>query len=92
MGTRGCETSTVTQIRSGRRSLGSQTILPYTGHGTFVAGVMRCMAPDAEIFVMDELASAGGSTLESNLVQRLDAALSLPVDIFHLSITAPTQE
>jgi subtilisin family serine protease len=63
---------------------------PYTGHGTFVAGVVRCMAPDAEIFVMNEMAGSG-SALESDIAQRLNAALSLPVDIFHLSITAPTR-
>jgi hypothetical protein len=70
---------------------GTPTITsPYIGHGTFVAGVVRCMAPEAEIFVMNEMAGSG-STLESNIAQRLNAALSLPVDIFHVSVTAPTR-
>ncbi len=69
----------------------TQVIPPYTGHGTFVAGVVRCMAPEAEIIVTNAFAVAG-STLESDLVQRLNAALALPVDIFHLSITSTTRD
>lgn len=65
-------------------------IPPYAGHGTFVAGVARCMAPQADVFVANVF-SIAGSALESNLAQNLDAALDLGVDIFHLSITAPTR-
>jgi hypothetical protein len=72
------------------RADGTQDIPAYAGHGTFVAGVVRCMAPEAEIYVANELAD-GGSTLESDLVQRLNAALALPVDIFHLSIASTTR-
>jgi subtilisin family serine protease len=61
------------------------TIPPYTGHGTFVAGVLRCMAPDADVIVTNAFAVAG-SELESDLVARLEAALGLGVDIFHLTI------
>jgi hypothetical protein len=68
---------------------GTQTIPPYTGHGTFVAGVLRCQAPEAEVYVANAFAVAG-STLESDLVLRLAAALDFGVDIFHLSITATT--
>jgi len=60
-------------------------IPPYTGHGTFVAGVTRCMAPDADIIVTNAFAIAG-SQLEADLVPRLEAALSLGADIFHLTI------
>src|ERR1017187_9082205 len=70
---------------------GTQPIPPYTGHGTFVAGVARCMAPAADVIVTNAFAIAG-STLESDLVRHLDAALGLGVDIFHLSITAPTRK
>ena len=70
---------------------GTQPIPPYTGHGTFVAGVARCMAPAADVTVINALATAG-STLESDLVARLDAALGLGVDIFHLSIAAPSRK
>lgn len=70
---------------------GTQVIPPYTGHGTFVAGVVRCMAPEADIIVTNAF-DVAGSTLESDLVQKLNDALALPVDIFHLSITSPTRD
>jgi subtilisin family serine protease len=66
---------------------GTQTIPPYTGHGTFVAGVARCVAPAADIVVTDAFSTAG-SELESNWIPRLEAALGLGVDIFHLTIAA----
>jgi len=65
-------------------------IPPYTGHGTFVAGVLRCIAPATEIIVENAFAIAG-SELESNLVPRLDAALGLGVDIFHLTIACSSR-
>jgi subtilisin family serine protease len=60
-------------------------IPPYTGHGTFVAGVLRCLAPGADVIVENAFAVAG-SALEADLVPRLEAALGLGVDLFHLSI------
>ncbi len=69
---------------------GTQPIPPYTGHGTFVAGVLRCMAPAADIIATNAFAIAG-STLESDLVTRLDAALGLGVDIFHLTFACPSR-
>ena len=69
---------------------GTQTIPSYTGHGTFVAGVARCMAPEADVIVSNAFAVAG-SALESDFVQDLDQALDLGVDVFNLSVTAPTR-
>jgi hypothetical protein len=66
---------------------GVQPIPAYTGHGTFVAGVMRAMAPAAEIVVSNAF-SIAGSHLESELVTRLEDELRRGVDIFHLSIAA----
>jgi subtilisin family serine protease len=66
---------------------GTQPIPAYAGHGTFVAGVARCMAPAADIIVTDVFSTAG-SELESNWIPRLEAALGLGVDIFHLTISA----
>ena len=70
---------------------GQQPIPPYTGHGTFVAGVARCMAPAADIIVTNAF-SIAGSKLESDLVPELVAALGLGVDIFHLTIAMPSRE
>jgi hypothetical protein len=62
----------------------------YTGHGTFVAGVLRCIAPATEILVENAF-SIAGSQLESDLVPRLDAALGLGVDVFHLTIACSSR-
>jgi hypothetical protein len=70
---------------------GGQTIQPYEGHGTFVAGVARCMAPAAEIFVANAFKVAG-STLETHLARHLNEALAHGYDLFHLSVTAPTRK
>jgi len=67
-----------------------QPIDPYNGHGTFVAGVVRCMAPEADIIV-DNVFGTAGSALEKDFIQALDRALGLGVNIFHLSVVAPTR-
>jgi hypothetical protein len=69
---------------------GTQPIPPYAGHGTFVAGVARCMAPEADVFVAN-IFNVAGSALETDFVKKLDAALNLGVDIFNLSIVAPSR-
>lgn len=63
-----------------------ELIEPYAGHGTFVAGVVRCMARDAGVFVSNAFKVAG-SALESDFVRDLNAALDDGVDIFNLSVT-----
>jgi hypothetical protein len=68
-----------------------QRIKAYDGHGTFVAGVTRCVAPAAEMIVSRAFKHAG-SALESKLAQHLDAALGLGVDIFHLTVAAPSRK
>jgi Subtilase family len=69
----------------------SGVIPPYAGHGTFVAGVARCMAPRADVIVANIFKKAG-SRLESDTVRELAAALGLGVDIFHLSMAAATRK
>jgi len=69
---------------------GTQPIPPYTGHGTFVAGVARCLAPRADVFVAN-IFNVAGSGLETDFVRKLDAALDLGVDVFNLSVASPTR-
>jgi subtilisin family serine protease len=48
---------------------------PYAGHGTFIAGLVRAVAPRAEVRVLSFF-ERGGATWESTLVKNLDEALS----------------
>lgn len=66
------------------------SLTPYDGHGTFVAGVARCMAPGAEIFVANVFDTAG-SALESDCVPKLNAGLAWGADIVHLTIASPSR-
>jgi subtilisin family serine protease len=50
------------------------TLNEYAGHGTFIAGVIRCIAPLAEVCVR-QVFGFGGAALERDLVQRLDDIL-----------------
>jgi subtilisin family serine protease len=60
------------------------------GHGTFGAGVLRCLAPDADIIMARTLINCG-SEIESRLVPRLESALALGPDIFHLTMACLTR-
>jgi subtilisin family serine protease len=71
-------------------SPGADITSKYTGHGTFVAGVMRCLAPSAEVVVTRGLAN-GGSSLESALVPELEHALGGGTDIFQVTIAGATR-
>jgi subtilisin family serine protease len=50
---------------------GLQSIPQYAGHGTFVAGVAKCMAPTAAVFVNDHFTMSGGE-LEYVIIQKLE--------------------
>jgi subtilisin family serine protease len=56
-------------VRTGR------VLDPYAGHGTFIAGLVRAVAPRAEVRVLSFF-ERGGTTWESTLVQNLDRALA----------------
>jgi subtilisin family serine protease len=60
------------------------TIGAYTGHGTFIAGVARCMAPATEVFVRAAFIRSG-ATLELDFVKEVEAALTSGVDVISLS-------
>lgn len=52
----------------------NHTLDEYAGHGTFIAGVVRGLAPRAEVHVRSVF-HFGGGVLESDLVQALDTVL-----------------
>jgi len=61
---------------------GNRIIAPYAGHGTFVAGVARCMAPRASAYVERGFRiDAAGAAFETDLALRLEDALDRNPDI-----------
>jgi hypothetical protein len=70
--------------------LGS-AIQPYGGHGTFVAGVMRCMAPRAQVHV-ENIFGTGGSALESEVAKRLHEAFGFGFEILHITASGHTRK
>jgi len=72
-------------------SVSGGTIKPYGGHGTFVAGVIRCMAPGAKI-VVRSVFDIAGSALESDFVPKLYKGFAEGAEIFHVTVSSPTQD
>ena len=67
------------------------TILPYGGHGTFVAAVLRCMAPEAQVHVANVFDIAG-SARESDAAMRLKAAFGFGFEILHITASGHTRK
>ncbi|MFL6162350.1 MAG: S8 family peptidase [Jatrophihabitantaceae bacterium] len=67
-----------------------QDLGPYTGHGTFIAGIVRCAAPKAEVRVEGFLTN-GGAVYESEIVRQLNDALDLMPDVISLSAGTTTR-
>lgn len=70
---------------------GVATIPDYAGHGTFIAGVARCMAPAAKVVVTRDFNTAG-AIAEHQIVLRLREALSLAPDVISLSAGGATRK
>jgi len=71
---------------------GGVTKIPeYAGHGTFVAGVARCMAPAARVEVTRDFDKAG-VVAEHKIVLRLQEALGKAPDVINLSAGGSTRK
>ena len=66
------------------------TIGPYVGHGTFIAGVVRSMAPRCEVFV-ERIDHHAGAWFESQMITQLNEALARGADIISLSAGTSTR-
>src|SRR5215218_9045485 len=67
------------------------TVEQYAGHGTFVAGVVRCFAPAAVVRVEGFLGPSG-AIRESRMVTQLSQALAQEPDIINLSAGTTTRK
>ncbi len=70
-------------------SNGDIVIAPYAGHGTFVAGVLRCIAPKASVFV-ERAFDIAGADYETRLASSLEDALNRDPDILVFTFTSST--
>lgn len=64
---------------------------PYAGHGTFVAGVVRCMAPATDVTV-DGVIKVAGVVDEVAIIRQLGEALSRSPDVISLSAGCYTRK
>ena len=71
-------------VRGDEERIRPPYIRPFEGHGTFVAGIVRCLAPKADVCVEGFLRH-GGTVFESEIVTQLDDALDQVPDIISLS-------
>jgi subtilisin family serine protease len=69
---------------------GEDVIAPYSGHGTFVAGVARCIAPRATVYVERAFAVVGAD-YETSLLHSLERALDRNPDILAFPFTTSTR-
>lgn len=67
--------STTHEIEGDLETVDQNDIHSYAGHGTFVAGIIRCVAPATELEVEGVLTQAG-AVYESKIVAELNEAMS----------------
>lgn len=77
----------------GDDELNGPDLRPYAGHGTFIAGVVRCVAPVTKVFVEGFAIGGvgGGGILESDLVEQLEEALAHDPQVINLSAGCRTR-
>lgn len=77
----------------GDDELNGPDLRPYAGHGTFIAGVVRCMAPLTDIFVEGFAVGGvgGGGILESEIVVQLEEAMTHDPQVINLSAGCRTR-
>src|SRR5712691_3442464 len=68
---------------------GETVIAPYAGHGTFVAGVLRSVAPKASVYV-ERAFDIAGADYETRLLSSLEDALKRDPDILVFTFTSTT--
>ncbi len=71
-------------------SVQGSTIQPYGAHGTFVGGVIRCLAPDADV-VVKCVFDVAGSGLESDFVPKLYEGFAYGAEIIHITVASQTR-
>ncbi|GAA1921126.1 S8 family peptidase [Nocardioides hwasunensis] len=66
---------------------------PYAGHGTFIAGVVRCTAPLTDVWVEGFAVDGvgGGGILESEIVGQLEQAMTHDPSVINLSAGCRTR-
>ena len=64
---------------------------PYAGHGTFISGVIRCIAPASDI-VVERVLGVAGFARESRLIQQIHDALARSPDIISMSAGCYTRK
>ncbi len=68
----------------------AETVGHYSGHGTFVAGIVRTYAPEADVRIKAAF-SIGGAVFESSLAQQLGQVLDWSPDIIDISAGTHTR-
>lgn len=77
----------------GDDELNGPDLRPYAGHGTFIAGVVRCLAPLTDVFVEGFAVGGvgGGGILESEMVVQLEEAMTHDPQVINISAGCRTR-